>query len=309
MGKFIKRIKVKKVIIAIIVVCVSTGIYAIVYVNLKNRQKKNNMIPLAHNRVRSYVEKRDGFYVGDLLKDKFDGKGLYKLNTGDQYSGRWKKGQPDGEGVLELKNIGNYKGYFKNGIREGQGTFTWIDGTIYRGEWSNDQIEGDGELTYKNGTIIQGSFEGNEVSNANLTTKDKKLLLTFTDGVISEGTYIAADGTKYSGPIDSGQFDGENCQINYKNGDSYEGTLKANLKSGEGTYTWKKGPVYEGEWSNDQMDGEGIYYFTHDEDGKSLEGTFKKNKPEGEIKYYDGDDFYETQWNNGKCVKMEASDE
>lgn len=307
--RFIKNIKLKNVIMAVIVICVSLVIYVSVYDQLKASQERKNAIPLANTRVQSYVEKRDGFYVGDLLKDKFDGKGLYKLQTGDQYSGKWKQGVPNGEGVLKLKDVGEYNGAFKNGKREGQGTFTWLDGTIYEGEWNDDEIEGNGTLTYKNGTVIEGSFKDNNVDDAELVSKDKKILLTFTGGIITDGTYIAKDGTKYNGPIAEGQFDGEDCTVNYKNGDVYKGTLEDNLKSGEGTYTWKKGPVYEGNWSNDMMDGQGVYYFSSDQSGKSLEGNFKKNKPDGELTYDDGNDTYTTTWKSGKCVEMEADDE
>ena len=53
------------------------------------------------------------------------------------------------------------------------------------------------------------------------------------------------------------------------------------------------------------MDGKGTYYYQKNENGVKLTGTFNKGEPEGKCSYYVSDSkYYETDWANGRCVKI-----
>ena len=53
------------------------------------------------------------------------------------------------------------------------------------------------------------------------------------------------------------------------------------------------------------MDGEGTYTYAESDTGYKLVGTFKDGNPNGTCKYYtDSSTSYETEWEDGKCVKL-----
>ena len=53
------------------------------------------------------------------------------------------------------------------------------------------------------------------------------------------------------------------------------------------------------------MEGKGTYYYAESESGVKLTGTFKEGEPEGKCTYYVSDsEHYETDWANGRCVKI-----
>lgn len=60
--------------------------------------------------------------------------------------------------------------------------------------------------------------------------------------------------------------------VTYPNGDHYEGTLKGQLRDGEGVYTTLKGDVYLGEYRLGKKHGKGTYTM---KDGTRYEGDFK----------------------------------
>ena len=53
------------------------------------------------------------------------------------------------------------------------------------------------------------------------------------------------------------------------------------------------------------MNGDGTYFYPSDAKGYKLTGSFKNGKPNGECQYYtDSSTHYQTDWANGKCVKI-----
>ncbi len=46
----------------------------------------------------------------------------------------------------------------------------------------------------------------------------------------------------------------------YKNGDSFEGHFKDELKCGKGQFRKTNGVLIEGNWVEDQLNGEYVYY-------------------------------------------------
>ena len=255
-----------------------------------------------------YLDKDDGFYIGELSEGNITGQGKYELDCGSSYEGAWNENSdPEGEGVLVLAGIGKYEGEFKNGLREGEGFFTWENGDYYVGEWSNDEISGTGVIRYTNGTVLNGIFEGNSLIQGSYEAKlDIGTITIYIDeNSVNKAELVLLNGTQYIGELLNGKFNGH-CKILYSNGDEYNGNVLENLKSGKGTYTWKDGAFYVGDWSDDKMNGEGIYYYTTSVIGKRLEGNFKDNLANGTMIYYDSNGKkYCTNWANGKCTKIE----
>lgn len=96
----------------------------------------------------------------------------------------------------------------------------------------------------------------------------------------------------------------ENAEITYSDGDTYIGTVKDDLKSGEGTYQWSEtGDSYTGNWKGDKMNGKGTYYYSWNE-YPYLKGDFSNNKPKGTCTYYKSKKtHFKTYWKKGTCVK------
>ena len=89
------------------------------------------------------------------------------------------------------------------------------------------------------------------------------------------------------------------AQVQYPNGDTYEGDFKNGVREGEGTMTYgESGNKYEGQWKNNYKDGIGKMTF-----GTEAEyyGHFVKGKRwgEGVYKYLKAKDLYSGSWKNG----------
>ena len=99
---------------------------------------------------------------------------------------------------------------------------------------------GKGEYTYQNGSTYKGTFENSCFKDGELTLKDEQGVfeIQIKDGKI-EGKVKAEliNGDSYKGNFANGKFNGE-CEITYSGGDTYIGTVKDDLKNGEGTYQW-----------------------------------------------------------------------
>jgi hypothetical protein len=94
----------------------------------------------------------------------------------------------------------------------------------------------------------------------------------------------------------SGAMTGEG-NIEWKNGDRYEGALVAGKKTGKGIFTWHNGQRYDGEWRDDIINGAGILHYTN---GDRYEGTFKDGEPHGTGTYtLRNGDVYTGAWFTG----------
>ena len=97
-------------------------------------------------------------YEGEWKKNNVDGKGIYYYDTGDIYKGEWKNNTEDGKGIYYYKNGDIFKGNYKNGKREGKGIFYYYEGNKFEGEWKNDKKEGNGVIYYRNGDRQIGDY-------------------------------------------------------------------------------------------------------------------------------------------------------
>jgi MORN repeat len=71
----------------------------------------------------------DGIYTGETNKDgKNHGRGEYRWNNGEVYSGMWSDDQRHGHGQHTFPSGETYVGEYENDERSGMGIYQWPDG-------------------------------------------------------------------------------------------------------------------------------------------------------------------------------------
>jgi len=85
----------------------------------------------------------------------------------------------------------------------------------------------------------------------------------------------------------------------YPNGDTYQGTMKAGLREGSGTYTFANGNAsYVGGYKENKKSGKGKFTYP---DGATYEGDWEGDLRHGQGTYtYVNGDYYEGEWKDGK---------
>lgn len=271
----------------------------------------------------------DGVIFSGTFKDNAfqDGVCTFKNNTGS-YNLTYKSGTIDkasieyadgstyvgtcdskkltGSGKMTFVSGDIFEGSFVDGCRNGKGVYTWSSGDKYDGEWASDQMTGTGTYTYSDGSYASGTFDKNTFVNGSYHIENDfgNYTFTITDGQPTDVEMSLVSGTTYSGTMSDGKLSGQ-AQIKYSNGDQYNGNVTDGQKSGQGTYKWTSGASYEGKWSEDQMNGSGTYFYPSSDYGYKLAGSFENGKPNGECQYYtNSSTHYQTDWTNGKCVKI-----
>ena len=126
------------------------------------------------------VVSKDGshYYVGDWLKNKMDGNGIYYSSKLGTYKGRFHENHFEGKGnLVDLEN-NVYDGMFHKSQKKGRGELKMNNGNIYVGEFRNNKFNGKGILKDSNGNVIQeGEFrDGNLTRYKKLSLKDDKSL-------------------------------------------------------------------------------------------------------------------------------------
>ena len=231
------------------------------------------------------------------------------LPSGSTFSGSVIDSKISGEGIMEYDDGDIYKGTYKDGKRDGYGNYTWANGAAYSGTWINDTMSGTGVYQFLDGRKLDGIFETNKfvegtysyTSEDGITyeyvyekniSKAKSITLTDESGAVFTGTFT--NGSKGNGTI------------NYPNGDNYFGNVDTMIKEGQGTYTWADGSYLKGTWKNDKLEGAGQYYYKKSADAYMLScSAFKDGVPNGKCLYYVSPSiYYNTDWENGKCVKI-----
>lgn len=229
-----------------------------------------------------------------------------EFSDGAKYSGTSSGTEMDGTGTLEFPNGDVYEGDFKSGARNGSGTYTWASGDIYTGAWADDKMEGTGTYTFANGNKLEGSFVDNALNTGKYSVSNDfgSYEFTIADGETTRAVIALNDGTRYEGEMKDDALTGA-AQITYSNGDTYAGRVEQGQKSGSGVYTWANGAQYDGSWAADTMDGRGTYTYPSEQTGYKLVGSFSNGVPDGKCTYYATSlTSYETEWQDGKCVKV-----
>ena len=237
--------------------------------------------------VHHIVELGDGQYQynGQMLNDKFDGKGTMSFPDGSSYKGGFKDDKQHGYGEFIDKDGNKSIGNWKNGQLDLDGEIKTInkDGTILTGKWKNGKLEGNAKVIFPDG----GQYEGQLI--------DKGFKLH------GKGILTKKDGTRYEGEFENGQL------IEAKVYDEwsmlrYDGELQGVIKHGIGKEYKDDKLIYEGEYKNDKFNGKGILHYQYGSTPNTkYEGEFKDNKPNGKGKFiYPNGTIYEGEVVDGK---------
>lgn len=183
-----------------------------------------------------FLEKNGNYYLGQLNKGKFEGKGELEIEGISKYKGEFKNDLPNGKGIfVDFENDYKYNGDFENGLKHGKGIIEFSDGTKYEGEFKNDLYDGIGVIKFKNGNKYEGEF--------------------FEGNIKGKGKFIWNEGYKYDGEYDDFMKNGFG-KFYWNDNKYYEGQWLNNKQHGKGTI------FYEG----DEI--QGIFRF-----GKIIKGN------------------------------------
>ena len=113
--------------------------------------------------------------------DCYDGYGTFIYDSGNEYTGTFKKGARNGQGIFIFTNGEKYIGEYKDGLRSGTGTYFFQNGMKYEGEYANDERNGFGIFTLPNGARYEGEYKDG--------LKHGKGKFVFPDGRAVNGTW------------------------------------------------------------------------------------------------------------------------
>jgi len=142
---------------------------------------------------------------------------------------------------------------------------------IYRGLWL-------AQNPYQNGTV---AYEGGEVDSY-------------------EGWFNL-----------QGYYHGQECRLNFRNGDCYIGDFEYGQRHGKGWYTWKDGRQYKGQFVKNSREGKGTLIYPNSD---FYEGHFVQGKRHGHGRFiFANGSMYEGHWiagqyhGNGTLVQSDGS--
>lgn len=198
------------------------------------------------------------WYEGELLNNKFHGKGSYFHNEEGQFKGDRVEGQfLNGEiskGTYFFSNGSKYSGTFKDGLRHGFGKEFIASGDSYEGIYSNGIIQGKGTYIWSNGDKYVGSFHNARRNGFGIA-------------------YFAKE--RFEGNFKDDEYHGVGTYF-HASGDVSTAEYILGKRSGLGIYLFKNGEKYVGEYLNDKRDGLGILYGVNS--NIVSEGIWRDNK-------------------------------
>jgi len=218
-------------------------------------------------------------YVGYVLGDKKQGKGVLYYANGNKYEGDFANDLPHGKGTLLFNDLNNkktkghvYTGDFVCGKMHGFGVYAYPNGMRYEGGFANDVRDGKGKMyenqkflfdtLYENGVDVK-VYEKPQVVERYYPEEIDKLRAPTPNRICvleEEGFYYAEGG---------------------------KGRDKGKLT--EGAFFFKNGAVFFGLWKWKDMHYGKIYY----PNGNMLETScFKGRTPlRGKLTYKNGDEY------------------
>jgi len=185
-------------------------------------------------------------FEGQMLKGKYNGKGIYKWADGDVYEGQFVHNEPNGKGIFRYVNGDFYEGDVVDGNFHGRGVKRiHCCGITYEGEFADDEYHGRGILKYDDGSSYDGDFVEGEYSG--------KGIFRYADGSYYEGSFIDGEmygyGTLYSkegtilkqGQWEDGEIVAQAVGENIHNGSIFQ---TVQLKDAICDYNLKKEFIY-----------------------------------------------------------------
>ena len=166
------------------------------------------------------LQYKDGaVYQGFTNNKLFNGKGRLTHASGDIYHGDWKDGKAHGKGVYVSKE----------------------SGTLYDGDWVQDEQHGFGVEMFKHGQV---RYEGEYRQGAKT----------------GKGKFMTAAGHVYEGEFLDGKFHGQGRYYNADKKRTYIGTFKNNTIH-KCQIEFADGQRYDGEVKDEMMHGAGVIYY------------------------------------------------
>lgn len=157
---------------------------------------------------------------------------------------------------------------------------TDLEGGRYEGCWALGKRSGLGTETVGDCTY-EGEFRDNvRNGRGKLTDGDGNVYAgLFVDGRQNDerGKIAYSNGDTFEGGVVDDLKSGEGILI-YANGDRYEGEFRRGLRWGSGEIVFANGDSYEGMWAEDRMSGHGTMTY---KDTAVYEGGFKNNAKNG----------------------------
>jgi len=158
----------------------------------------------------------------------------------------------------------------------GQGTMVYATGHKFTGGFKDGGRHGDGVLLMPGDRKIVGTWQNNEIVEGTFTQRDGTQYVgqwKFRERN-GQGTLTFADGRKYTGAFKSGQRHGQGTML-YPDGRKYVGNFNYGERSGSGTMTYPDGRKYTGEFKAGERNGQGTMIYS---DGKKQEGEFRNGE-------------------------------
>ena len=158
---------------------------------LKNLLKENNEIinnklnTINNTIINEEIKYDNGRYVGQVVNDKKEGKGIFYYNSGSRYEGDFKNDKREGKGIYYYNDGERYEGDFKNDNMEGKGIYYYNNGNKYEGDWKNDNKEGKWIYYYNEEPIKGDRYEGDFIKDK----EEGKGIYYYNNGDRSMGHY------------------------------------------------------------------------------------------------------------------------
>lgn len=219
------------------------------------------------------VKSESSVYVGQMIGDKREGRGLLIFLDGNMYEGYFENDctairgrllfdngdvymggianmSMNGQGVYYNNTAGSkFTGNFKDDAPHGQGIEEWKDGMRYEGSFVMGQKEGKGIFKTKEGSVYEGELKKGAF-----------------DG---QGTLTTLNKTKYIGKWKASELQSP-AEIVYEDGKKYIGEVGKDMKPhGKGTIESSK-KKYVGSFKNGSLDGQVTTIFPGGETKTSL---------------------------------------
>ncbi|KAL9185825.1 hypothetical protein ACHAXT_003602, partial [Thalassiosira profunda] len=253
-------------------------------------------------------------YEGEWAGDKMNGKGTYFFETGNVYEGGWKGGTKTGWGTLRQPDGAFYEGGWKGDEKHGPGTLRTSNGDVFKGQWVDGSRHGvfmhteassghrfEYKQEYCNGKRVSSVCTNPFPRIKKDDNRPGRAKIEYRSGNIYEGDVV--DGE--SGPYQHGHG-----QMQYANGEVYDGEWKYGSRHGRGTCKYPSGNLhrgqrkqhgkYDGDWADDEMHGKGEFTYA---DGAICKGVWNNGLKHGLETHRYADGFVQEQmWKNGERV-------
>ena len=223
----------------------------------------------------------NGSYEGEFKNALHDGKGIFKLDTGEQYIGGFKSMLKHGYGEYILPQGDKFIGEFKDNQLV-KGIAYHADGAKQEGIWKNFKLiraEKINILELKNNfydVAVNKKLEINEIASVRNRINNKLPNCVGRYSIQWNNCF-----GKWNGEVN---FAGE--MFNNEKQEKYIGQFKNGLKHGKGVFINKKDEEYIGEWKEDLKNGEGIETIS----GGIIKAIWVNGKKNGKAKLTDKDD-------------------